>query len=127
MEFILLVTLASVLMFVVSIAVTPWLLVRLPADYFQHPKPHLLERLREVSKGRAVLIVAKNALGVALVLAGIAMLVLPGQGLLTMLVGIFLVDFPRKQQLERRILTLPKVHQTIDWLRKKYGKPPLEL
>ena len=43
---------------------------------------------------RPLLLIAKNLLGFVLIVAGIAMLVLPGQGLLTIVVGVVLMNFP---------------------------------
>jgi hypothetical protein len=53
------------------------------------------------------------------------MLVLPGQGILTMLIGISLVDFPGKRQLERKLIGQPAVLNTINRVREKFGQPPL--
>jgi hypothetical protein len=115
----------SVLMMVASLVVTPAILVRLRPDYFNHPKPHLLERLRTVPPLRAAGILARNVLGLFLVAAGILMLVLPGQGTLTILIGLLLIDFPRKREMERRVVSLPKVLETINWLRRRAGRAPI--
>jgi hypothetical protein len=101
--------------------------VRLPADYFQHAKPHLLERLREASPLGALALLAKNAAGLTLFLAGVAMLVLPGQGVLTIIAGILLIDFPRKLALERWLVARPGVRMGVEWLRRRYGREPLRL
>ena len=69
----------------------------------------------------------KNVLGVVLVLMGLAMLVLPGQGVLTFLIGISLLDFPGKRNLERRIVRTPAVHRAMDAIRHRAGQPPLML
>jgi hypothetical protein len=69
--------------------------------------------------------VLKNLIGFVLLAAGIAMLVLPGQGILTMLIGISLVDFPGKRQLERKLIGQPAVLNTINKVREKFGQPPL--
>ena len=74
---------------------------------------------------RVVAIVVKNVVGFVFLLAGIAMLVLPGQGLLTMLVGITLMDFPKKRLLEARIIGQPLIFSNINKLRARFGKPPL--
>ena len=60
-----------------------------------------------------------------MLLAGIAMLVLPGQGVLTMLIGISLIDFPGKHTLEARMISQPLVLQTINKVREKFGRSPL--
>ena len=65
-------------------------------------------------------------LGVILILAGIAMLLLPGQGLLTILVGFFLVDVPAKYKIEQWLMRQPVVHRPINWLRKRAHRPPLQ-
>ena len=67
----------------------------------------------------------RNALGAVLLAAGIAMLVLPGQGLLTILLGLMLVDFPGKRRAERALVARPNVFEALNWLRAKAGRPPL--
>ncbi len=54
------------------------------------------------------------------------MLVLPGQGLLTILFGLILMDFPRKRQLERRLIKVQPVRAAANWIRQRYGRPPFE-
>lgn len=120
-------SLASLLMLLGSLFVTPWLLVRLPANYFLLDKPPLWTRLKTASPARRLLLLAKNALGVVCVTAGILMLVLPGQGLLTILAGLFLLDFHGKKEIERRLIGRPRVLKSINWLRQRYGRPPFQL
>ncbi|MFA9479735.1 PGPGW domain-containing protein [Phycisphaerales bacterium AB-hyl4] len=118
-------TALSVFMFVATLIAMPLLIARLPADYFtrrpvrdwptRHPAVHLL------------LVVAKNALGLVLLLAGLAMLVLPGQGLLTIFVAIMLLDFPRKRDLERWLIRRRPIFRAANWIRAKRHRPPLEL
>ena len=71
----------------------------------------------------------KNMLGVALVILGIIMSLpgVPGQGLLTILLGLMLLDLPGKRGWEQKLVKRPKVLQTINQLRGKFGKPPLVL
>jgi hypothetical protein len=52
------------------------------------------------------------------------MLVLPGQGVLTLCVSLFLLDFPGKRRLERRILGYPPVLHALNRLRTRAGQPP---
>ncbi len=104
--------------------VIPLILVRIPPHYFDERHPRAwMENHHPALRwfGLAV----KNALGLVLLLAGIVMLVLPGQGVLTILLGIALLDFPGKRQLERRLIALPTVLRTINKLREKFGRPPL--
>lgn len=102
---------------VASVLLVPRFLASLPADYLQakwHAPPK-----------SALLRVARNLLGVVLVLLGIAMLLLPGQGLLTLLVGLLLVDFPGKHRLVTRLLSRPKVLSVVNTLRAHKNAPPL--
>lgn len=117
----------SVVTFVATLLLAPWLLVRLPSDYFMREKrtPSLLRPAHPAL--RVVLIIAKNALGVLLLLGGIAMLVLPGQGLLAMVLGISLIDFPGKYALERALVRRRAVHRSINWIRRKRGHEPIEV
>jgi hypothetical protein len=55
------------------------------------------------------------------------MLFLPGQGILTMLIGISLMNFPGKHHLEAKLIGQPTVLSAINAMRKKFGKPPLVL
>jgi hypothetical protein len=71
-------------------------------------------------------VLLKNLLGVALVLAGVAMLVLPGQGVLTILLGLMFMNFPGKRRLEQRIVQQPTVFQAMNWMRARAHQPPLE-
>ena len=74
---------------------------------------------------RIVGLVLKNLLGVLLLFAGFLMLFLPGQGILTMLIGVSLTDFPGKRTLERKLVGQPAVLRTINKLREKFNRPPL--
>jgi hypothetical protein len=117
----------SVITFVATLLIVPWLLLRLPSDYFvrEQRKPIPLRQQHPVL--RVTLVILKNALGCVLVLGGIAMLVLPGQGLLSILIGLSLIDFPGKFWLERKLVQRRAVHRTINWLRRKRGREPIEV
>lgn len=115
---------ASVVGFVGSLIGIPWILVRLPADYFDTRVPRQWMTGRHPVL-RAVGLVIKNVVGVIFLLAGIAMLVLPGQGILTILIGISLIDFPGKHRLEARLVGQPLVLQTINKVRARFGRGPL--
>ena len=117
----------TVVMFVLSIVGVPLFLARLPADYYSRSEQKRFGLEGTNRPLRTLLRIAKNALGTLLVVLGILMLVLPGQGLLTLLVGIMLIDFPGKYRLERRILSSPRVLRVVNALRKRSGKPPLEI
>ena len=112
----------SIAMFVGTLVAVPIVICRLPRDiYVRHRAP----RARRVGLG-TVLALARNVFGVAIIAAGILMLVLPGQGLLTIVIGIALVDFPGKHSVERRLIGHPRVIDAMNALRERFGRPPLE-
>ena len=117
-------TVASVVGFIGSLIAIPLILVRLPADYFDTRVPrHWMKDHHPVL--RVIGLVVKNAVGAVFLLAGFAMLFLPGQGVLTILVGISLMNFPGKQQLEAKLIGQPAVLRAINAMRNKFNKPPL--
>jgi len=115
----------SVLVFVVSIIAAPVVIVRLPADYFAHDERPVGWADRHPPMVRLIWLAFKNALAVVLLLGGLAMLVLPGQGLLTILVAFLLVDVPGKYRLEQAIVRRPRVLRAINWLRRRAGRQPM--
>jgi hypothetical protein len=117
----------SVLMFVGSLIVIPSLVTRMRSDYFVSRKPPDESWMGQHRAMRIGFYVAKNALGLILLLAGFAMLLLPGQGILTILVGITLLNFPGKRRLELRIVRQRSVLRAINWMRAKAKRPPLIL
>lgn len=115
----------GVLSLLATIVLLPFLVVRIPADYFSHhhrPQDYAHERHPLVHHA---IVIVKNTLGLILILAGLAMLLLPGQGLLTLLIGLTLTDFPGKYALEKRIVGQPGVLKAINWLRQRAGHPPV--
>jgi hypothetical protein len=116
-----------VVSFVVTTAVTVWFVVRLPADYFVRSNQDALTSRSSASYWirfvfRNLLAVAVVGLGILLSLPGI-----PGQGVLTILLGIMISDFPGKERLERKIVSYPKVLEALNRLRERFGKPPLQV
>ena len=119
-------TVASAVGFIGSLIAIPLILVRLPADYFDTRTPrHWMKDHHPLL--RLVGLVVKNLIGAVFLLAGFAMLFLPGQGLLTMLIGISLMDFPRKRELEAKMVGQPTLLGVINTMRQKFHKPPLSL
>jgi hypothetical protein len=117
-----------VVTFAVSTAVVSFVLVKLPANYFHssHNREFLVHRHPIL---RAVGIAAKNVLGFVLVVLGVLMAVpgVPGPGVLSILLGIMLLDFPGKRSLETRIVGRPRVNSAVNALRARFNKPPLML
>lgn len=112
----------------VSVIVTLVVLVRLPADTFVREHAGLpLEGQPKAIRWAAL--VAKNIAGWLLIAVGIVLSLpgIPGQGLLTVLLGIMLVNLPGKRRVERWILGRKTVKKTTDKLRARFGRPPIEL
>ena len=118
---------ASILTFLAFLAIVPLLAVRIPSDYFAHGKSHKKLWADQHLVLRMVLLLGKNLLGYFFVAAGIVMLVLPGQGILTILAGIMLLNFPGKYRLVRWIVARPQVLRTLNWIRRRVGRSPLYL
>jgi hypothetical protein len=100
--------------------------IQLPNDYFTEKKHRPLESWSRHRVLRPIALVLKNALGAVLLVAGLVMLIVPGQGLLTVAVGLMLVDFPGKFRLERWLATRGPVWRSINWLRKRAGREALK-
>ena len=114
--------------FVVSLVLVGMFLVWLPARYFvdREQRHFWIDRHPVI---RITGVVLKNVAGLLLILLGLGLSLpgVPGQGLLTMLVGVILLDFPGKQRFERWMLGLPRVLRTVNRLRARYGRDPLVL
>lgn len=116
---------------VVALVVCLWVvhrfLITIPPDYFSEHHPRL-DRWRDLHPAlRWAWLVGKNLIGGVLIVAGIIMLVTPGQGILTLLLGLSLVDLPGKRALERRIVERPTVLKVINQMRIRAGREPLRL
>lgn len=117
----------SALMFVASLVALPVLIARMDADYFVRG-PRSRTGFRAMHPiARALLVAVKNVLGAILVLAGLAMLVLPGQGLLSIFLGVSLLSFPGKRRLELWLIRRPHVLRVVNWIRRRADTPPLLL
>jgi len=114
--------------FFANLGIVSLILVKLPADHFSKnrktkfwsgPHPWL----------HAAKVIGKNIAGVLLVALGVVLSLpgVPGQGLLTVLLGIMLLDFPGRERLEQKLLSKPSIVSTINKLRGRFGKKPLEL
>jgi len=119
---------AFLVTFALSLAVVGALLVRLPATYFldRHERGLWIDQHPIV---RWLGIILKNALGWALIALGAVLSLpgVPGQGLLTILLGVMLIDFPGKRTLERRLIGRPGVLDRVNRLRARFGRRPLVL
>lgn len=116
----------SVVILVGTLVLVPLVVARMPSDHFVHPKSgRSWSRRHPLLRG--ALWVGRNLLGALLIVAGVAMLILPGQGILTILIGLIVLEFPGKRALELRLVRRPRVRRAVDWMRRKAGRPPLVL
>lgn len=104
----------SLALAIVGTLLVPWWLVRMPPD--------ALVTLPDRGPGGRLV---RGLAGGVLVLAGVAMLVLPGQGLLTIVLGLWVMDVPWMRRLALRGLRLPQVRGVVDRWRARAGSPPL--
>ena len=114
----------SAITFVGSLIAVPWLIGRLRADYFLSHWSIVQARHRRHPAMALAVFLARNTLGLLLVAAGLAMLFLPGQGLLTILIGVSVMDFPGKRTLLQRLVRGPRVQRALNWIRRQRGKEP---
>ncbi len=119
-------TALSVIFFIGSLIAIPFILVRLPTDFFDTRVPRRwMEDHHPVLRLFGHLV--KNVIGAIFLFVGFLMLFLPGQGILTMLIGVTMLDFPGKRKLEAKMIGQPAVLNTINTMRQKFGRPPLTI
>jgi len=116
----------SLVLAIGSIVLVVFIVINWPADHF---KPRGVRAEGERPRLHVLAIIGKNVAGVVLVLLGLVMALpgIPGQGILTMIVGITLIDFPGKRALECRLIGRPSVLRSINRLRARFDRPPLEM
>ena len=117
---------SSILIFIISILGISWFVAQIPEDYFllSKRKPSKWQERKPIL--RLVLLFGKNIFGFFLIIGGLLMLVLPGQGLLTIVTGLLLINYPGKYKLEQKLVTIPSVFRALNWIRVKANKPPLK-
>jgi hypothetical protein len=104
------------------------LLMRLPEDYFlRDPDDAPGPAVRH--PGRVVLVILKNVLGGAIVILGAAMSLplVPGPGVVMIILGLSLMNFPGKRKLELRLLKIPLALEAVNWTRRRRGRAPFQL
>ena len=116
----------SAALFLITLFALPFLVALIPEDYFAQDRRRPLRKTIPYTFLQVLIVVFKNVSGFVLIVAGIIMLVIPGQGLLTIFVGFMLTDFPGKYAVERWIIQRAAVRRVVVWLRAKAGHPPLK-
>lgn len=115
----------SAVIFVFSLLSIKWLVALIPSDYFIKKEDSKFKKKYPFFWFISLLI--KNVLGYSLIIGGIFMLVLPGQGIFTIMVGLMLSNYPGKYEIERRFIAIPRVLKGINWLREKSNQPPINI
>ena len=116
----------SIFIFVFSMFGLRLFIIAIPSDYFINKK-----RVSAL-KNRSILlwiiyIVFKNIIGYIFIIMGLVALVLPGQGILMILVGLMMSDYPKKFDLEKKIITIKAVRKGINWIRIKSNVDKIKL
>ncbi len=114
----------SVLVFVFSLMAVPWMVARIPENYFVNDQNS--DSFGKKTMVRPVVWVIKNILGLVLFIMGLVMVFIPGQGLLTMLLGVVLMEFPGKQKLVCFLVSKKTIQNGLNWIRKKKHVVPLQ-
>ena len=117
---------SSIFIFLISILGISWFVAQIPEDYFLPSKRQASKWQKQKPILRLVVVVGKNILGLSLIIGGMLMLVLPGQGLLTIVTGLLLVNYPGKYRLEQKLVSMPSIYKALNWIRFKAKKPPLQ-
>ena len=117
----------SLLAVVATIVAVPWIVSRLPQNYFAREDRMVWRASLDQSLIGWVTGGLKNLFGLLLILLGLIMLVTPGQGILTLLIGLLLMNFPGKYRVERWLVLRPGVLRGLNWLRQKRGHQPFDV
>ena len=116
----------STVFVIAAAAAVPFVIIKLPEDYFvSEKKESPLKRLHFPLN--YIILILKNIVGIVLVLYGIILLFIPGQGILTILAGLTLMNFPGKRKLIRNAAGKRVILEGINWIRRKAGKKDMEV
>jgi hypothetical protein len=112
----------SLLTLAIGVFFGPWLILNLPADYFTYRRRQAMRADRRHPVVLLLLTSAKNLVGAILVVAGICLFFLPGQGIITLIAGLIVMNYPGKFRLERWLVRRRGVLPALNWLRRRYGR-----
>ena len=115
----------SLFVFLFSLLSLKWLVSLIPEDYFINKKDSKIKTNNILIW--YIVLIFKNLIGYSLILGGIIMLVLPGQGLFTIIIGLMMSNYPGKYFIEKKFIAIPTVLKSINWLRRKSNKPPIRI
>lgn len=102
---------------ILSMLIAGVVLLALPADYLREG-----DRSQRHWTARIV----RNVAGIVLVAVGIVLSVpgIPGQGILTILAGLTLIEFPGRHRVIRALLDRPVVLHAVNRFRVRFKRPP---
>ena len=112
----------SVFLFFLSLFLLRYVILRLPEDYFI--KVSSISKSNSKSLKKIIVRIAKNALGFLLTICGIILLFTPGQGMITILIGLCLIDLAIVNQFKKKIINNSKVQKALNWIRTKKSVKP---
>ena len=115
----------SLFVFLFSLLSIKWLVSLIPEDYFINKKDSKIKTSNIFIW--YIVLIFKNLIGYSLILGGIMMLVLPGQGLFTIIIGLMMSNYPGKYAIEKKFIAIPTILKSINWLRRKSNKPPIRI
>ena len=119
----------SIFILIISVFMMVLIISFLPQDYFKSENRNLISSVQNSRYPllKLLVLITKNFFGVLLLLSGILMLVLPGQGILTIITGLVFIDYPGKYKFERKLLRQKGVINSINWIRSRLSKPSLKV
>lgn len=122
-EILIIISLISLITFLGSLILIPLIIINLSPEYFSSKRRSMINYKNPVI--RYLVLILKNILGFFFIILGIIMLFIPGQGLLSITIGIFFINFPGKKRLEYIFFSNPKINKAINHIRRKAGKQEL--
>ena len=119
----------SIFILIISVFMMVLIISFLPEDYFKSENRNLISSVQNSRYPllKLLVLITKNFFGILLLLSGVLMLVLPGQGILTIITGLVFIDYPGKYKFERKLLKQKGVINSINWIRSRLSKPPLKV
>ena len=115
----------SLFVFLFSLLSIKWLVSLISEDYFINKKNSKIKTSNIFIW--YIVLIFKNLIGYSLILGGIMMRVLPGQGLFTIIIGLMMSNYPGKYSIEKKFIAIPTILKSINWLRRKSNKPPIRI
>lgn len=116
----------SAITFIVSLFLIPWIISRLPEDFFARIRSRQKTENNNSFAYNLIMTLLRNIFGLTFLLAGIIMLFTPGQGILTIILGISIMVFPGKRRLFNLLIEKKSIQHSLNWIRCKADKPEFE-